>query len=390
MSSRRAPQGRGWNKLIPVATAMLSLSLGVGIASGQSGGGGVGVPSPPKLTDVECLQMCAGIRKAGEGSVVKLSGSNLDNVRWVAFKTADGRKRVEPSSVAAKRIRATVPEEVGVTTGNVRVIDDLGNAAATPTKLQIVNTTALSDGGNFRLTEAQAAPRKTYYFSKKKRRPKVNYVFKGEGQTDVRIEVVKAGSGKTVRSWVQRGREPLTNYSARWNGRTNGGKTAPNGRFRFRIGAIGNGAAETTADSRFRHYSHIFPVRGKPRGWGDGFGAGRGHQGQDIFVSCGTKLVAARGGKVTYNRWHGAAGWFVVIDGKGTGRDYAYMHLKRRSPLKRGQVVRTGEPIGKVGETGNASGCHLHFEIWTAPGWYRGGHPMRSVTKQMRRWAGWS
>jgi murein DD-endopeptidase MepM/ murein hydrolase activator NlpD len=27
-----------------------------------------------------------------------------------------------------------------------------------------------------------------------------------------------------------------------------------------------------------------------------------------------------------------------------------------------------------VGDTGDASACHLHFEIWTAPGWYDGGH----------------
>lgn len=387
MSSRIAPQGRGWKKLIPIAAVTLSLSITGGVASGQ--GGGTPIPQAPKLTDVECLQMCAGLRKAGEGSLIRLIGSNLDNVEWVAFKTPDGnRQRVTPNYVASQRIRVTVPE--GAATGTVRVIDSAGNAAVTPNQLQIVNKSTLSDGGNFRLTEAQAAPRKTYFFAPKKRRPRVNYVFKGEGPTDVKVEVVRRNNGKTVRSWVQREREPLTNYVARWNGRTNKGKLAPNGRFRFRIGAIGNGAAETTADARFRHYSHIFPVRGRPRGWGDGFGAGRNHQGQDIFARCGTPLVAARGGKVTYNRWHGAAGWYVIIAGKGTGRDYAYMHLKRRSPLKVGQVVRTGQRIGRVGETGNARGCHLHFEIWTAPGWYNGGSPMRSVTKQMRRWASWS
>jgi hypothetical protein len=31
---------------------------------------------------------------------------------------------------------------------------------------------------------------------------------------------------------------------------------------------------------------------------------------------------------------------------------------------------------GGGGDTGDADGCHLHFEIWTAPGWYTGGHPI--------------
>ena len=36
----------------------------------------------------------------------------------------------------------------------------------------------------------------------------------------------------------------------------------------------------------------------------------------------------------------------------------------------------TGQPLGFVGDTGSASACHLHFEIWTEPGWYNGGSPV--------------
>ena len=94
------------------------------------------------------------------------------------------------------------------------------------------------------------------------------------------------------------------------------------------------------------------------------------------MAACGTPLVAARGGRVQYSGYQAAAGNYIVIDGKGTGFDFAYMHLLEPSPLQEGMTVRTGQPIGIVGETGDATACHLHFEIWTAPGWYEGGSPI--------------
>ena len=108
------------------------------------------------------------------------------------------------------------------------------------------------------------------------------------------------------------------------------------------------------------------------------FGAGRSghsHQGQDVFAKCGTPLVAARAGKVKFSGFHAAAGYYVVINGKGTGVDYAYMHLRQRAAVQVGDSVYTGQDLGEVGETGNAVGCHLHFEEWSAPGWYDGGRP---------------
>ncbi len=125
-------------------------------------------------------------------------------------------------------------------------------------------------------------------------------------------------------------------------------------------------------------------MRGKHT-YGDGLGAGRGHQGQDVFAKCGNPLQAARGGKVQTNAYHSAAGYYVVIDGKRTRKDYVYMHMKRGGRPKEGERVKTGESIGKVGETGNASGCHLHFELWSAPGWYEGGDPL-DATKYLKRW----
>ena len=55
------------------------------------------------------------------------------------------------------------------------------------------------------------------------------------------------------------------------------------------------------------------------------------------------------------------------------GCDQPYMHLLEPALVETGQRVFTRQKIGKVGETGRASGCHLHFEMWSSPGWYEGG-----------------
>jgi murein DD-endopeptidase MepM/ murein hydrolase activator NlpD len=125
---------------------------------------------------------------------------------------------------------------------------------------------------------------------------------------------------------------------------------------------------------------HVFPVAGRHDfgGAGADFGSGRAghsHQGHDVFARCGTPLIGARGGRVQASKFHAAAGHYVVIDADGSGTDYVYMHLAERSPFSRGDEVATGQRIGAVGDSGNARGCHLHFELWSAPGYYEGGQP---------------
>ena len=117
-----------------------------------------------------------------------------------------------------------------------------------------------------------------------------------------------------------------------------------------------------------------FPIRGA-HDYGteiNRFGGGRNHKGQDVFAKCGTPLVAALGGKVSMAKWQDRAGNYAVITADD-GTSQAYMHMRLPAVVKQGQRVEAGQQIGEVGETGRASGCHLHFELWTAPGWYEGG-----------------
>ena len=117
-----------------------------------------------------------------------------------------------------------------------------------------------------------------------------------------------------------------------------------------------------------------FPVRGRhDMGTAvNGFGGGRGHDGHDIFAACGTRVVAARAGRVVEADTGGNEGNYVVTEVAG-GRQQAYLHLLRPGSVRRGDRVEAGQDIGRVGQTGNAQGCHLHFELWTAPGRFTGG-----------------
>lgn len=120
--------------------------------------------------------------------------------------------------------------------------------------------------------------------------------------------------------------------------------------------------------------SGVFPVQAK-HDYGtatNAFGGGRGHRGQDIFAKCGKPLVAALGGEVTLARFQERAGNYTVIKADD-GTSQAYMHMLQPATVAKGARVEAGQQIGQVGETGRASGCHLHFELWTAPGWYQGG-----------------
>lgn len=118
-----------------------------------------------------------------------------------------------------------------------------------------------------------------------------------------------------------------------------------------------------------------FPIRGSHdmgQSETNHFGGGRNHRGHDLFAACGTRLVAVTSGKVQQKTYQSAAGHYVVLQDR-SGQSFAYMHLQSASPLSPGESVKTGQTVGRVGQTGRASGCHLHFERWTSPGWYLGG-----------------
>ena len=221
----------------------------------------------------------------------------------------------------------------------------------------------------------------------------------GSDSVAVRLAVVNAATGKTVRTIELGARATNVAHSYRFTGREGGRLSA--GRYRIRVGARdprGNPLARkarTSAVDEIAVYPYRFPLKGNfPYGapgsrFGDGR-PGRTHRGQDIPAPEGTQVRAPRGGVVkTVGFQAEGAGQYVVIDAAGERRDYAFLHLQQGSPrVRAGQRVRTGQWIANVGNTGASFGAHLHFEIWQGP-WYGGGEQIDPYP-MLRRWDRWS
>lgn len=126
----------------------------------------------------------------------------------------------------------------------------------------------------------------------------------------------------------------------------------------------------------------MWPVKGKTTvtaGY-PAYSNGSSHWGIDICIvgatggtrdengnsySLGKPFYAAQGGEVIIahndGNWNSGFGNYCVID-HGDGKQTLYAHAKRLT-VKKGDIVKKGEQIGEIGETGNTTGPHLHFEV---------------------------
>jgi murein DD-endopeptidase MepM/ murein hydrolase activator NlpD len=146
------------------------------------------------------------------------------------------------------------------------------------------------------------------------------------------------------------------------------------------VGAPGTTTTDPSTTTTPSGYSQVFPLP-SAHTYGQGFGAprsGHTHQGQDIMAPCGAALASVSRAKVKFISFQSLAGNYVVLRNKKLHQDYMYAHLAARAPLTKGQVVQPGQFVGYVGETGDATACHLHFELWVGK-WYRGGHPVNPL-----------
>jgi murein DD-endopeptidase MepM/ murein hydrolase activator NlpD len=396
----RTPRLRGSSIQILACSALLG---GPAAAPAAADVPGAAPPTdPPVITSVACVQDCPAPHQVAAGSLLRVRGSGLSAAREVVFygrRGAADNRAATPTRTAAHRLYAEVP--AGARTGRVAVVSATGVSSRSTRRALTVVKAAATSTPVAASASVQAELTKARAFYGARRHAGLRFTLTTPTAQDVRVDLVDVRTGTSVAHWIAYGVPPGVPETVRWNGRA-AHHMAVAGRYEFRVavgpqpevahataasGAPAQSASLTppppagaAAAGRFTFLDDIFPIRG-PHDYGSAgnrFGAGRTghvHQGQDVLAACGTRLVAERGGKVKYKAYQGAAGNYVVIDNAGTDVDTVYMHLREPALVSENHHVYTGQTIGYVGDTGDATACHLHFEMWSGPGWYSGGSP---------------
>ena len=89
----------------------------------------------------------------------------------------------------------------------------------------------------------------------------------------------------------------------------------------------------------------------------------RFHAGVDVQAAFGVEVPAVRGGRVTFVGEQTGYGLTVVVD-HGQGATSRYGHLSALL-VREGEQIGSGHPIGRVGQSGRATGPHLHFGLFS-------------------------
>jgi hypothetical protein len=375
-----------------IATAALP---GTALAQSPAGTGGTAptqttvpavaasVPAPRPVVDaITCRTGCLGIARVTPGSVVRISGEGMATVTSVVLLGRRGYRddvTVAATPVSPTAVEATLPANAHG--GLVRAISATGQRSLRSRMRLVIRPAGTRDPGG-PVVEAKVQTRKLLFEGG--RTATVAFYIRGVAPVDVAVDVVRASDRVAVAHFAMPAVAPGSVQSVDWDG-TIAGVAQPEGRYVFQVAAaIAGGAGARAAQAgapaprreSFWLVRDVFPIAG-PHTYGQGFGvqrSGHTHEGQDVMADCGTPLVATQAGTVKFAGTQALAGNYVVLSAAYGSADYAYMHLRDPALVKKGDPVVTGQPIGFVGRTGDATACHLHFELWPAPGWYTGGH----------------
>jgi murein DD-endopeptidase MepM/ murein hydrolase activator NlpD len=96
-----------------------------------------------------------------------------------------------------------------------------------------------------------------------------------------------------------------------------------------------------------------------------------GHYAIDIAADYGSTERAAAAGTVIFAGWKSNGGGYQVWISHGSGLYTTYSHMSAIT-VSAGSGVSAGTQVGRVGQSGRATGPHLHFEVWVGPVWNGG------------------
>uniref|UniRef100_UPI0035A1AEAB M23 family metallopeptidase n=1 Tax=Actinomycetospora aeridis TaxID=3129231 RepID=UPI0035A1AEAB len=125
--------------------------------------------------------------------------------------------------------------------------------------------------------------------------------------------------------------------------------------------AADRAAAAARAAAEAARPDFVKPADGR---FTSGFGArwGSSHRGIDIAGPIGTPIVSVGDGTVIESGPASGFGQWVRVELEdGTVNVYGHVN---RSYVREGQRVRAGEEIAEIGNRGQSTGPHLHFEVW--------------------------
>ncbi len=90
----------------------------------------------------------------------------------------------------------------------------------------------------------------------------------------------------------------------------------------------------------------------------------KGHFGTDYAAPCGTPIRAVADGRITIASYTNNNGYYVKMKHDKT-YETQYLHMSKFGPgIKAGVMVKQGQTIGYIGQTGLATGCHVCFRFW--------------------------
>jgi murein DD-endopeptidase MepM/ murein hydrolase activator NlpD len=99
-----------------------------------------------------------------------------------------------------------------------------------------------------------------------------------------------------------------------------------------------------------------------------------GHRAYDLAAPKGTEVVPIRTGRVVFAGWKNNCGGYQVWVSHGNGLYSAYYHLSAIQSWKGETVYDSKTHLGRVGESGCATGYHTHVEVWRGYPWASGSY----------------